>query len=78
MSIDDIRGEFFTPPWSRIQALNEMTAEAGIDFDEFILAIEQGQSVEEMTDKFKVSSSTIESLQQHFYRYGISSVIGGD
>ena len=24
------------PPWSRIQSLNEMTEEAGVDFDEFI------------------------------------------
>lgn len=66
------------PPWSRIQALNEMTEEAGIDFDQFIESIRNQASIAEMAEKFQVSQGTIECLQDHFLRYGIGSVQGGD
>jgi hypothetical protein len=68
----------FTPPWSRIPSLCELTAAAGIDFDEFIQAIENQKSIEEMAQQFQVKTQTIESLQDYFERYGLSSVIGGD
>ena len=55
-----------------------MTAEAGIDFDEFIACIKDDVSVEEMSQKFAVSPKTINILKEHFIHYGISSVIGGD
>lgn len=66
------------PPWSRTVSLVEMTAEAGIDFDEFIACIKDDVSVEEMSQKFAVSPKTINILKEHFIHYGISSVIGGD
>ncbi|NLJ72955.1 MAG: helix-turn-helix domain-containing protein [Syntrophomonadaceae bacterium] len=66
------------PPWSRTESLPEMTAEAGVDFDDFIAAIKNDLSIEEMSEKFEVSQPTISQLKEHFYRYGISSVIGGD
>jgi hypothetical protein len=62
------------PPWSRIQGLNEMTAEAGVDFDQFIESITTRRSISDMAVRFQVSPATIESLQDHFYRYGIGSV----
>lgn len=34
----------FTPPWSRIQSLSEMTAELELDFDEFIKGLGEGCS----------------------------------
>lgn len=71
-----IQGSF--PPWSRIPSLAEMTSEAGINFDCFIKSIKEGQTSEQMAEQFQVSRNTIESLQDHFFRYGISSVIGGD
>ncbi|MEN6462962.1 MAG: helix-turn-helix domain-containing protein [Syntrophomonas sp.] len=76
--VDDkrIKGSF--PPWSRIPSLAEMTSEAGINFDCFVQCIKEDLSIEQMADKFKVSHTTIESLQDHFLRYGISSVMGGD
>lgn len=66
------------PPWSRIQGLNEMTEEAGIDFDQFIESIKNQASIEEMSEQFQVSPGTIENLQEHFFRYGLGSVQGGD
>ena len=66
------------PPWSRTQALNEMTEEAGIDFDQFIESIKNQNSIAEMSEQFQVSEKTIESLQDHFFHYGIGSVQGGD
>ncbi|MGI5920631.1 MAG: helix-turn-helix domain-containing protein [Syntrophomonadaceae bacterium] len=66
------------PPWSRIPSLTEMTAEAGIDLDTFIRFIQTGYSPDQMAEYFQVSHGTIESLQEHFFRYGISSVMGGD
>jgi len=74
----DTQGKSFTPPWSRIQSLGEMTTAAGINFDEFIQCIKEGHEVIEMAQRFQVSPATIDSLQQHFFKYGIASVIGGD
>lgn len=73
---DDGRGSF--PPWSRIQSLNEMTADAGIDFDQFIKSLAEGQSTAEMAELFGVSEAAVISLNEHFIKYGISSVMGGD
>lgn len=66
------------PPWSRIQGLNEMTREAGIDFDQFIQSIKDQASIADMAEQFQVSEKTIQSLQDHFFSYGIGSVQGGD
>ncbi len=66
------------PPWSRIPSLQEMTDEAGIDFEQLIGSIENNSTIEEMAKKFQVSDSTIKALREHFYKYGISSVMGGD
>ncbi|MDD3269627.1 MAG: helix-turn-helix domain-containing protein [Syntrophomonadaceae bacterium] len=66
------------PPWSRTVSLNEMTAEAGIDFDQFISSIEQGLSNREMAERFNLSEAGVQSLTEHFFQYGIGSVIGGD
>jgi hypothetical protein len=71
-----IPGSF--PPWSRIPSLAEMTSEAGIDFDCFVQCIKENRPIEQMAEQFKVSRITIESLQDHFIKYGISSVMGGD
>ncbi|MGI5880711.1 MAG: helix-turn-helix domain-containing protein [Syntrophomonadaceae bacterium] len=75
---DDNLGKGSYPPWSRIPSLVEMTADAGIDFDAFIAAIEENRSLESMATEFGISVKTAEHLQEHFFHYGISSVIGGD
>jgi len=66
------------PPWSRIPSIVEMTAEAGIDCDQFIACIKQGLSEAEMARRFGVKEETITSLARHFWQYGVGSVIGGD
>ncbi|MGI6468764.1 MAG: helix-turn-helix domain-containing protein [Syntrophomonadaceae bacterium] len=66
------------PPWSRIPSLQDMCREAGIGHDQLIDAIAQGLSTEEAARRLKVKKETIDSLYEHFYRYGISSVQGGD
>ncbi|MDD2585197.1 MAG: helix-turn-helix domain-containing protein [Syntrophomonadaceae bacterium] len=76
MQNEGFKGSF--PPWSRIPSLKEMTEETGIDFDKFVDCIKEGVSTVEMASMFDVSSQTIENLRGHFYKYGISSVMGGD
>ncbi|HZK42771.1 MAG TPA: helix-turn-helix domain-containing protein [Syntrophomonadaceae bacterium] len=66
------------PPWSRTVSLAEMTKEVGIDFDDFIASIKDDVTIEEMSRKYDVSEPTINQLREHFFHYGISSVIGGD
>lgn len=76
MSNFEHKGSF--PPWSRTVSLPEMTEEVGIDFDEFIEAIKNDLSIEEMASKFGKGETTIKQLREHFFHYGISSVMGGD
>lgn len=71
-------GQSFTPPWSRTQSLPELCSEAGVDFDIFISCLQKNERVEDMARQFGLQAPAIESLQEHFYKYGISSVIGGD
>ncbi|MEQ8173445.1 MAG: helix-turn-helix domain-containing protein [Syntrophomonadaceae bacterium] len=70
------KGRF--PPWSRIPSLEEMSREAGIDFDELITAFKQDLSVTSMAQRFEVSEETVTSLLEHFQHYGVASVMGGD
>lgn len=70
------KGSF--PPWSRIPSLKEMTAEVGIDHDQFLHLIQKGKSAEEIARQTETSLETVRSLYEHFMHYGISSVMGGD
>ena len=76
MTSDYAKGSF--PPWTRIPGLNEMCAEAGVDFDRFIEDIKNDTSLNDMATKYGVSKDTISLLQEHFMKYGLSSVMGGD
>jgi hypothetical protein len=76
MASDYGKGSF--PPWSRIPGINEMCGDAGVDFDSFIEDIKIGTSLTDMASKYKVSIDTISLLQEHFMKYGLSSVMGGD
>ena len=66
------------PPWSRIPSLSEMSAAAGVDFDQLLAGIKQGESTGALAAKFGISEETMADLVNHFWHYGISSVIGGD
>ncbi|HBQ24819.1 MAG TPA: hypothetical protein DD791_00365 [Syntrophomonas sp.] len=66
------------PPWSRIPGLNEMCEEAGVDFDSFIEDLKIGANLDDMVSKYGISMETISLLQEHFMKYGLSSVMGGD
>ena len=70
------KGSF--PPWSRIPGLNEMCEEAGVDFDSFIEDLKIGASLDDMAIKYGVNIDTMSLLQEHFMKYGLSSVTGGD
>ncbi len=67
-----------TPPWSAGESLPEMTAAAGIDYDEFIACMREDMRPDELVQRFQVSEATIKCLQEHFITHGISSVVGGD
>lgn len=66
------------PPWSRVPSIVEMTAEAGIDYDQFTACLKQGLSEADMAVRFGVREETISSLADHFWHYGVGSVMGGD
>jgi len=70
------KGSF--PPWSRLPSLKEMTEEAGIDFEQFIENIEGGCSTRDMARKFGIDEQTIKFLKEHFFKYGVNSIMGGD
>jgi len=70
------KGSF--PPWSRTPSLEEMSREAGIDFDELIAAFKQDLSIATMAQRFEVSEATVASLWEYFQHYGVASVMGGD
>jgi hypothetical protein len=76
MVYDNGKGSY--PPWSRIPGLNEMCEEAGVDFDSFIKDLEIGTDLNDMAAKYGVSMNTISLLKEHFIKYGLSSVMGGD
>ena len=59
------KGQGSFPPWSRIHSLDEMSREAGVDFDELLDCIKNGKSKEEIEEEFRVSEETVESLHQH-------------
>lgn len=65
-------------PWGRVESLKYMCSEVGIDFDEFINALGNGESDEEMSVEFDVSQNTIRQFREHFEKYGIDSVQGQD
>ncbi len=67
-----------TPPWSVGESLPEMTAAAGIDYDEFVACMRENNSADELARRFQVSEATIKCLQEQFITRGISSVAGGD
>lgn len=67
-----------TPPWSQQESLPEITAQAGIDYDEFIAWMYEDHTLDELVEHFKVSQNTMVSLREHFLHYGISTVMGGD
>lgn len=66
------------PPWGRGPGLKEMTQEVGIDFDQFIECLRLNRTDAEMAVEFDVSEKTITCLRNHFERYGLDSVMGGD
>lgn len=70
------RGSF--PPWSRIPSLSEMADEAGVDTVEFLNSIQLGLGVPDLAEKFQISEATAACLSEHFYRYGINTIMGGD
>jgi DNA-directed RNA polymerase specialized sigma subunit len=66
------------PPWSRIPSLKEMAEELEIDHDALIQSFARDKSDQELAEQFDISSETAASLREHFMKYGIGSVMGGD
>lgn len=66
------------PPWSRIQSLQDMCLKAGVGQDRLIAAIEAGLSVEEAAQQLGAKDETVACLYEHFNKYGLGSVMGGD
>ena len=59
-------------------SLKEMAEEVMIDFDELVKAIGEDLSPQQMAARFEISEELAGNLKEHFYKYGVSSVMGGD
>jgi hypothetical protein len=66
------------PPWGLQPSLKALVEDAGIDFDSFIAAIEEGLTDEETALRFGVTENTVKYLREHFEKYGLDSVMGQD
>lgn len=66
------------PPWSMRPSLKEMAEELGIDHDELVACFKRDISSRKIADKFGITPQTAEILKEHFVKYGIGSVTGGD
>lgn len=66
------------PPWSALPSLREMTTELGISFDDLIKDFAQGTSDTDIAQKHGISTETASQLNEHFFRYGLNSVVAGD
>lgn len=73
-----MNGQGGWPPWSRIPSLKEMAEEIGIDYEVLIEDIKNDVDSALMARSYGITEETVENLKEHFYRYGISSVMGGD
>lgn len=73
---DKVPGSF--PPWSRLPSLQDMCLKAEVGHDRLIAAIEEGLTVEEAARRLNAEIETIACLYEHFHRYGLGSVMGGD
>ncbi len=73
---DENKGSF--PPWTRLPSLEEMAGEAGINGAEFLKHIQKGCDIEKLAEIFDVHPETVQSLYEHFMKYGVGSVMGGD
>jgi hypothetical protein len=59
-------------------SLKEMAEEVRIDFDDLVEAIGEDLSPQQIAARFQISEELAGDLKDHFYKYGISSVMGGD
>jgi len=59
-------------------SLKEMADEVMIDFDELVQAIGEDLSPRQIAARFQISEELAGNLKDHFYKYGVSSVMGGD
>jgi len=58
--------------------LKEMAEEVGIDFDDLVEAIREDLNPRQLAARFEISEELAGNLKEHFYKYGVSSVMGGD
>lgn len=65
-------------PWSTQPSLKLKTDEVGIDFDNFIDALSREETDAEMAREFNVPLGVISHLREHFFRFGVDSVLGQD
>ncbi|NLB18168.1 MAG: helix-turn-helix domain-containing protein [Syntrophomonadaceae bacterium] len=59
-------------------SMREMATELGIDYDELIESFSEDRTPQEMATKFDISNEMAANLKEHYYKFGISSVMGGD
>ncbi len=58
--------------------MKEMAEEVGIDFDDLVEAIREDLNPRQLAARFEISEELAGNLKEHFYKYGVSSVMGGD
>jgi hypothetical protein len=65
-------------PWRLEPSLKQKTREVDIDFDMFIAGIAAKRSDAEIAADFGVPVKIITHLRQHFFQFGIHSIVGQD
>lgn len=58
--------------------MKEMAEEVGVDFDDLIDAIAEDLSPQDISQRFEISEELAGDFREHFLKYGIGSVMGGD
>lgn len=75
---DQFEGKGRFAPWSLRPSLKEIAEELEIDHDALIDCFANNLSDQEIADQFGISPGVAGSLREHFMRYGIGSIMGGD
>lgn len=59
-------------------SLKEMAEEVEVNFDDLVGAIDEDLSPQQIAARFKISEELAGDFKDHFFKYGIGSVMGGD
>jgi hypothetical protein len=66
-----------SPPWSRQDSLRKMAEDAGADFDRLIAGLAAGWDETALSQGLGIGPAAAAALKDHFYQYGVNSIMEG-